>query len=497
MNYLDLCRSIHDGLYGLIRLTQEEMDIIDHPLFQRQRWVCQTGLLHYVFPTARQTRFEHCIGVVRMTQKMLDAVSAGSRSAASKLRPPQDAWPGQAIRFFELDRELKMTLQRVARILALVHDLGHGPLSHAFKRFAPMLADMPAVFDDPRLAVLATYREAMSQGNGRRISHEASACILFATLWNDVARGKEPWMPALLAAVLLDVPPSSNVPEALHPWVPFLRDIISSAPVDADRMDYLLRDSRACGVSYGLYEPNRILKSVLCVRSLDQEGVAFRLGWKASGLRAIENFAQARFQMFAQIYRHKTLRAIELMMDEIVRLAEAAQAIVFGSRTLDEFVDGYLGMSDESFLKALMGGLGNLPFTTNGTAELARRIVQRDLWKRLYEFGCDEDELAWNVLQVMSEEHPDEKFVMDRQPLKAMRDLERGAYLLALDGEGKYACDDRSDSWIKASPIMRTLMEEEKSVTRLYLATKPAVNDPRKVRQEVLRHVYFRKSRQA
>ncbi|MDQ7814872.1 MAG: hypothetical protein RDU25_03670 [Patescibacteria group bacterium] len=490
MNYLTRSRSIHDGLYGLIKLTPEEMGIIDHPLFQRQRSIHQTGLLRYVFPTATNTRFEHCIGVVHMTQSMLDAVSSGSRAASSKLRSRAQAEPGQAIKFHELDAKFKATLQRVARILALVHDLGHGPLSHAYKRFAPKLYDVEPLLDDPRLDPLRPYRAELFQGNGDRISHEAATCLLFAVLWSDNGGDDEYWMPSLLAAVMLNARPHADVPEELRPWVPFLRDLISSAPVDADRMDYMLRDSRACGVSYGLYEPNRILKSVLCVRGKGADLHAYRLGWRMSSLRAIENFVQARFQMFAQIYRHKTLRAIELMMDEITRKAGKSGACVFKTATLDGFVEGYLRMSDESFLKALMEGLGSASGGGNGTAELARRIVARDLWKRLYEFGKNDDDLARHVLDVMSKAYPDERFIVDRQPLKAMRDLERGAYLLSLDEEGKYACDVNGDSWLEASPIMRTLKEEEESVVRLFFGAKAGGADPRAVRAKVLELVH-------
>jgi len=494
MNYLTRCRSIHDGLFGLIKLTPEEMGIIDHPLFQRQRSIHQTGLLRYVFPTATNTRFEHCIGVVHMTQLMLDAVSGGSRAASSKLRDRMQAEPGQAIKFHELNANFKATLQRVARILALVHDLGHGPLSHAFKRFAPKLYDVEAFLDDPRLDALRSYKWELSQGNGDRISHEAATCILFSVLWLDNGGGDEYWMPSLVAAVMLNAQPHADVPDELRPWVPFLRDLVSSAPVDADRMDYMLRDSRACGVSYGLYEPNRILKSVLCVRGKGDDIHSYRLGWRISGLRAIENFVQARFQMFAQIYRHKTLRAIELMMDEITQKAEKSVACVFESRKLDDFVDGYLRMSDETFLRALMDGLGSTAEATNGTTELARRIVQRDLWKRLYEFGRSDEKLAEYVFGIMSKMHPEEKFIVDKQPLKAMRDLERGAYLLSQDGKGKYACEANGDSWLQASPIMRALMEEERSVVRLFLATRQGGVDPGHVRSEVMTHVHYWKN---
>ena len=77
-------RSTLDPVHGLIRLTPEEVKIIDHPLFQRLRTIKQNGLLHLVFPAATHTRFEHSIGTVFVANSMLDALFHNSRVAASK-----------------------------------------------------------------------------------------------------------------------------------------------------------------------------------------------------------------------------------------------------------------------------------------------------------------------------------------------------------------------------------------------------------------------------
>lgn len=452
-------RSIQDNVHGLIRLTQEEMDVINHPLFQRLRRICQTGLLRYVWQTATHTRFEHSIGVMYMAQMMLNALSHGSSSGANKLYALEDANSGQAVRFHELDQETRAELKRLVRLTALVHDLGHGPLSHAFDAFAPKIGDLEKLFDDPRMRPLKPFRSKILDGKNGRVRHEAVSCILFALLWHDL--GGEPWVPQAVAAVLLEhLSVRRGIPKGLRPWLPFVRDIVSSAPIDADRMDYLLRDSRAIGVSYGLYDVDRVLKSILCVRV----ACGYRLGWRLSGLRAIENFVTSRFNMFAQVYTHKTLRATELMLDAIKM--EAGEDTLIDTESLDRFADGYRTLSDERFLEHL----SRTWRPNNRVSELAINLVNRQLWKRLYDFERDEP-FVERLTEEMQNLYPGVQFIVDRLPLKAMKDLDRGSFLMRLDRNGKYAMTDKNRSWIEASPIMRVLRDEESARVRLFTET--------------------------
>lgn len=462
MTKQDKTRSMHDSVHGLIRLTQEEMNVIDHAVFQRLRRVCQTGLLRYVWPTATHTRFEHSIGVVYMAQMMLNALMHGSRSGANKLYPLDGAQAGQAVRYHELDRGTRSELKRLVRLTALAHDLGHGPLSHVFDAFAPSVAGLASILDDPRMRPLKPFRDKILEGKSGRIRHEAMSCILFTLIWHDLAG--DPWIPRAVAAVLLGrVGIRRGIPEHLPLWLPLVRDIVSSAPIDADRMDYLLRDSRAIGVSYGLYEPDRILKSILCVRVAG----GYRLGWRKSGLPAIVSFVTARFNMFAKVYTHKTLRASELMLDAIRAEAEAGDESFIGTESLDRLADGYRDLSDERFLHELSRSWRK----DSRIGVLAVNLLNRQLWKRLYDFEEDELHLTERLVQEMRDAYPGTRFILDRLPLKAMKDLDRGSFLMRLDQNGKYSMTDKNRSWIEASPIMRILRDEERASVRLFAET--------------------------
>ncbi|HTM68655.1 MAG TPA: HD domain-containing protein [Candidatus Binatia bacterium] len=482
MNALEMCRNVHDGIHGLIRLTKEEVAIIDHPLFQRLRWIAQTGLLKLICPTATHSRFEHSLGAVHMAQQMCDALFRESHVVDTKLYGLAEASPGQAVRIHEMDAPTRRDFQRVLRLCALVHDLGHGPLSHAFEAFAPAAADVAMFLDDPRLWPLRSAKAALRKTKTGRIEHEAVSCIMFAAIWHEL--GGEPWVPEAVATVLLgtDAAPAERPGDfdRLRPFMPLLRDMISSAPVDADRMDYLLRDSRATGVSYGLYEPHRVLKSILCVRD-GKDAASYRLGWRKSGLRAIENFATARFQMYVQIYHHKTLRAIELMLHAMRNEAAAHGITLVRAGSLDEFLADYGDLSDESFLRGLRGH-GNVRI-----AAVAGAILRRKLWKRVYEFEGAEPEAIDAFAAAMRERRPGRNFLVDRQPLKAMKDLERGALLLELDGDGKYARRRKELSWLEASSVIRALKEKEQSLVRLFMETGDEPGVARAVRKDALR----------
>jgi hypothetical protein len=199
MNELALCRTVQDSIHGPMAYTQEELDIADHPLFQRLRYIYQTGVLYLVAHAATHRRFEHSLGVVATAQKLLNALWDGSHRSASKLYTLDRATRGQAVRFDAFPAETRAKLQRLTRLCALVHDLGHGPLSHTFDAFAPRTLYLGDLLLDERLAVLRPY---LVHTQGDRLAHEVVSCLLFAKIWHDL--GGEPWVAAAVACVLLE-----------------------------------------------------------------------------------------------------------------------------------------------------------------------------------------------------------------------------------------------------------------------------------------------------
>ena len=471
---LPLARAILDPLHGLIRFTDEEVKVLSSPLFQRLRKIKQNGLLHYVFPSATHTRFEHSLGVLFVADSMLQSLIYNSSASTKKIATFKDGQTGQAIDFSNAceDEKIARYLFRVTRLAALVHDLGHGPLSHTFDSFAPKSQDILRIIQsDKRFSALEQVTNLVIKKD--RIEHEIISCLFFYAIWNEIGE-QDQLIPDSVAAAILGKDAFCLVKDPIHrSWIPLINDIISSAPADADRMDYLERDSRSCGVSYGLFDRDRLLKTLLCYRTAEQD---HRLGLKISGLRAIENFVQARFELFVQVYYHKTNRAIELMLEEISNSAKQDHRTVVDASSFKSLEQRYIELGDDLFISTLQS-----PEQPERTRKLAEQIQNRKLWKRIYDLdpceqlsGVDSDRDSWKfkhaqkILDRLKEVDSRVPLKIDQIPPKATKDLDKGAVLLRRDSVGIYAAQVGL-TWREASPIIHALEEEEKNIVRIYL----------------------------
>lgn len=234
---------VNDPVWGFIDLNSGLLfDLIEHPFFQRLRRIRQLGLTYLVYQGANHTRFEHCIGSMYLV-----------RSALQVLR--------------EKGVEITDEEAEGVTIAVLLHDLGHGPFSHALE-------------------------ESIVSG----ISHEELS-LLFMNELNGEFDGRLD----LAIQIFLDKYPKH-----------FLHLLVSSQ-LDMDRLDFLKRDSFYCGVSEGVVSSDRIIK-MLDVRN-DQLVV------EAKGIYSVEKFLIARRMMYWQVYLHKTVVSAERTLVNLLRRA--------------------------------------------------------------------------------------------------------------------------------------------------------------------------------
>lgn len=478
--------SILEPIHGLTLLTDFEFAVVNHRLFARLRRIKQNGLLYLVFPSATHTRFEHSIGVMHVADGLLEQLWQNSIVSAKKqtLLPLESEDSGVAINFSEIPSELGEWVVQVARLAALVHDLGHGPLSHTFDSFAPLRTDVARFLDNsviPSLKgvsnELANWGKEGEPGSVgyERVPHEVMSCVFFGKIVSDLASKYhvDDSISTDVAAALLCTPELlARIPEKKRAWIPLIHDIVASAPADADRMDYMERDSRAVGVTYGLFDRNRVLKSMLCYR--DPETGAFRLGVKRSGIAAVENLLQARFELFVQVYYHKTNTAISLMLNQIAELAFKAGFRLFqlggkGVRAdFDEMLHEYQELSDDRFLRILRGLDSSDDYAPPETViTLANDLENRNLWKRIFEGS---ETVAKTVTKTMKDGEADEAirdgiFHDVRRP-EATKDLATGAKLLDKRENGTYAASNRE--WSDISTIIGALQKAEGDIGRVY-----------------------------
>lgn len=235
---------INDPVYGFITIYSELLfDIIDHPYFQRLRRIKQMGLAEFVYPGAHHTRFHHAIGAMHLMSVTLE-----------NLR-----YKGIEIN----DEEFEATL-----IAILLHDVGHGPFSHALE--FSLLKNVP---------------------------HEQLSRIIIAEL-NDEMNGQ-----LSLALEIFNG----------HYHKAFLHQLVSSQ-LDIDRLDYLKRDSFFSGVSEGTIGADRIIKMLTVHNG--------QLVVEEKGIYSIENFLSARRLMYWQVYLHKAGVSAEKMLISIIERAK-------------------------------------------------------------------------------------------------------------------------------------------------------------------------------
>ncbi|WP_186001933.1 HD domain-containing protein [Corallococcus sp. Z5C101001] len=481
---LELTKSILDPIHGLVRITDSETRVINDPVYQRLRKIKQNGLLHFVFPSATHTRFEHSLGVLFVADSMLRSLLFNSTSSISKQRIITNINQTNHSQAFDLNTILRSTLKeifRITRLAALVHDLGHGPLSHTFDRFAPSLNSVLNMLGDKRLAALSDFKDIFrdyahkdpqSAGTLLRVPHEVMSCIFFTYIWHQIDKSDSQTPQAVTAAILGELA-FHSISGDLAPWVPLIHDLVASAPADADRMDYLERDSRSCGVSYGLFDRNRLLKTMLCYQTEKQNSKQYRLGLKLSGSRAVENFIQARFELFVQVYYHKTNRAIESMLGHISTLADTTSQFIIPENSLDELVQGYANLGDDIFLDMLRGQGVRKEIDNKEINDLAQQIHDRKLWKRVVDFQDNRDLDASQqdaILRDLKVKFPTAIFHPDKIKPKATKDLNNGAVILKQDVNGVYFADPDA-KWELISPIIQTLGKAEESIYRIYVRT--------------------------
>lgn len=263
---------IHDPIHGSIEIAPVERHVIDSRQFQRLRFIKQLGFADLAFPAATHTRLSHSIGAMAVASRLFDALYAR----------------------LELHDEDRRRLRQTLRLSVLLHDLGHPPLSHTSERILPMRATL-------------NLPDWLGEGEGERATHEDMTLLLILqSSLSDVIRrsfadlGIEP---EHVASLVCGRRPPKDDPFRLNgiDHAPLLRQIVSSE-LDADRMDYLLRDSAYTGVHYGRYDLDWLVQNVTAV----ERGGSLCLGLKQRTVFAFEDFLLSRYHMFMSVYFHST-----------------------------------------------------------------------------------------------------------------------------------------------------------------------------------------------
>lgn len=243
-------------LNSVVVKDQVILDLIGTTEFQRLRRIKQLGSANAVFHGAEHSRFSHSLGVYEIARRFEAQLSEfhATKVAGDGLWDPNE--------------------RIVLLSAALLHDLGHGPYSHTFEH----------IFGTNHEA----YTQAIITENGTEI--------------NAVLSGYDPELPAKVAAVIDKTYANKQVVQLI------------SSQIDADRMDYLLRDAYYTGATYGEFDLSRITQMM---RPYDG-GIAF----EEKGLYAIEDYVVSRYQMYVQVYFHPVSRSLETILTKLLERAK-------------------------------------------------------------------------------------------------------------------------------------------------------------------------------
>jgi hypothetical protein len=256
---IDVKHRIRDPIYGFIHLSDAEMRIVDTPLFQRLRRVHQLALTKYVYPSAEHSRFVHSLGVMHCATLILSGVMNHKYTKT----------------IYEYGNRAVKTL----RFAALLHDIGHLPFSHAVER---------------------QWLDGLKHEDLSQFIIEHYPPI------RDVLESEEV-DPRDVASVLAKKPPAH---------LNLIHEVVSGE-LDADRADYLLRDSHSCGVRYGEYDFHRFLQ--IFAADENPDAGALSLVVDESDLHVAESLLIARYHYNLQIPYHKTRSGYDEALKRFVR----------------------------------------------------------------------------------------------------------------------------------------------------------------------------------
>lgn len=307
-------KELRDPIHGFIPIYGQELKIIQSPVFQRLRRVKQLSFCYFIYHGAEHSRFGHAIGVMHLVDKALTKINENSEKYNSLIKISND--------------DIKL-----ARLAALLHDVGHYPFSHALDKTNLI----PENHEKYSIALVKNHFGTFIEKEG------------------------------------IDPAQVTNLIEGKsNPEKPFLTTLINSQ-IDTDKFDYLLRDSYYTGVKYGVYDLDRLLDSLF----VTENGELVILD---KGFFAAEQFVLARYLMFGQVYIHKTKRCFEGLVKKALEFLASKGKFEY-PRTKDlsnaDEIKNFINLDDAWILGKIQS------ITDSDMSHIPKAIQNREPFKKI------------------------------------------------------------------------------------------------------------------
>ena len=383
---------LKDPVHSYIHINYEVVwNCLDSKEFQRLRRIRQLGGDFQVYPTAEHSRFSHSLGVYEIVHRMVTEIKSLS------------------VELSEYDKICVM-------LAGLLHDVGHGPFSHAFEHVT-------------------------------KHSHEdyTAKIILGETELNQVLTEVSPRLPEDIVSII----------EHNHPN-DILNQIISGQ-LDADRMDYLLRDSYFSATSYGQFDLERILRTMR-VRKIDENKKALVV--KYTGIHSVEDYIMARYQMYWQVYYHPVARSYEAVFIQLFNrlkdIFKDNKEYFSDMKVLIPFLEKNVVSVEEYFKLDENSLLYCCSLIQNKDDEIAADLARRLQNRRLFEYVDYSEENLAQIKNMLKEQNLDEKYYLRVENVEAsVYSPYKGRKILIEQLDGKIVALE------KASTIVESITKGE------------------------------------
>ncbi|WP_413559666.1 HD domain-containing protein [Bdellovibrio sp. HCB209] len=282
---------IRDPIHGSIYYADPEVAILDTAEYQRLRAIKQLGFSEMSFPGATHNRYLHSVGVAHMVGRVFDSI----------------------FRIYPFSKpSVKTRLRQTVRLAALLHDVGHGPLSHTTETVMPQLSELKIKLYDEELKYGDTAHTVMYKN--RRANHE-DYTIKYVTdskISETIEKNFTDIAPIYIACLIdkaLHCPDDFFIDNGVD-FRPILSQLVSSE-IDADRMDYLERDSYFCGTNYGKIDSHWLIQNMTFHRVEDK----LYLALNRRALYSFDDFLISRHHMHLMVYGHHKSIIYEEMLN--------------------------------------------------------------------------------------------------------------------------------------------------------------------------------------
>jgi HD superfamily phosphohydrolase len=345
-------------IHGFILFSENERKIIDHWIFRRLRHIRQLALTEMVYPGATHTRFEHSLGVMELATRAFDQLAASCGALLEK----------NLKLVAELNKKPLAIARQLVRLAGLLHDVGQACFSHAAE----------SVIHGGRGHESLTF-ELVEEKEFLSSHLDKTYFTGFSRLLGKVLRG---------GAIM---PPQLKV----------LKDLVSGE-MDADRSDYLLRDSHHCGVEYGRFDHRRMVQ---CLDLHEAEAGTLEIALQRDGIHTFEALIVARYQMNTQVYFHRLRRIYDYYLCQY-----------FTEKGLDAF-NSPKKILDQTDIQAMAMILHDADLGNGPQAKWAIRIRDRNHHRVVHETGEDAGAMdmkhSGRLLEKLREKFSKVDFVFD------------------------------------------------------------------------------------